>query len=673
MLVRYSDLGRLLAVVAAVLLAVEAHSAEKEAEWRLGRQGDKVNRATTPYGNLTVYPKGVSRIQFAWPDALQHLQGLSVRVILRTGRMYHLYGLNELRDTTPIDSTDTYSNLQGSNLVVVSEGEAPGVRITNEMAVYADGSGFRLKLKLIGTETAGNKLFGPKFQIQYQVHYNKRNDPRNVVLALPTPRRFTVLRAYDATDQEIRGQDGHRFFPMTARLAHPWGILVSTEDRKGLCFNGSNLQYVTARLSPRYRLFYFYGKDVALDKGEEHVETVTFRLAQGVGGISSDINETLSGKGALLEKRYVVNDRKIPVHFTCPGSDFRSEVRVIGGDEKKLEQSGNGDIMLDVSDLSDGTYTVVKTLRTVNGTFTGEEQLRVLRATYEGFDKEVADLDAFAQIFDCAGYEDPKVARIRIGLINFKLEDVEFYRQFHEVDQVRGLLDDAARAAAALKKGEPASMPVRAEMIYSHNLSEDPGDFLVFGNGDITFSPERGMYLEPVGTMNLWTRFQVSGSYMVEFDYFPMSERAMGTGGTMLQLSGNPVNPVCHYSFMPSASWGSMTYYMFGIKCYHFSFSRGGGEGRPRISNFRKTGKGFYVLSRIADPITDLEKWYHLSFAKVGNHFMFFVDGELVQEYIDEGNQGPFLDSGHIGIRNWTLYRSCFRNFQVHRIIAAQD
>ena len=202
-------------------------------------------------------------------------------------------------------------------------------------------------------------------------------------------------------------------------------------------------------------------------------------------------------------------------------------------------------------------------------------------------------------------------------------------------------------------------------MIYSNDFSEHAEEFLVYGAGDMTFNRERGMRLEPVGTMNLWSKFHVAGSYMVEFDFYPL--RAV-KGGTMLQLCGESVNPVSQYSLMCSASWGSMAYYMFGVKCYHYSFSRWAGRKRPRVCNFRKTGKGFYVLSRIPDPITEPGKWYHLTFVKDRRHFTFFVNGKLAQEYFDIGAQGPMLQRGRIGIRNWSRYVSHIKGFRVYRL-----
>ena len=639
--------------------------------WRLGKTGDTTVNAATASGHLAIRSRGVRGMsKVVWKDAFQHLRHLSLTVHLRSGHMYHLYSLNELRERAPIRTTQTQSEVQGSKLVIVSHGAARGVKITSEVTADAERNEIQMRLKLLRTEPelARRKRHGRKFQLQYQVRYWTEGDPAGMALVLPTPKRFTVLRPHDESGQEIYSQDRHLSFPKTARLLHPYGILASTKDRKGIFFTGTNLRHVRARMWPRSRYFCFYGNEALLGKGEEHVESFTLRLINGVGGAGFDKQDSLAGKGALLAERCVTSGDSVPVYFTCPGTAFRSEVRVTRAGKTLLTQSGDGDIALDVSKLADGAYNVLKRITARNRKLESEEELRILKATYQDFDTQVRRIRSFIQGFNCKAYKNPDVARIRIGLIKFKLDEVEAYRPFHEIRQIRGLLKDAARAMAALKKGEPARMPGKTELIYANDLSEDTGDFYVFGNGRITFSPERGMYLDPIGTMNLWTRFQVAGPYMVEFDYFPGPERADGTGGTMLQLSGNPVNPVSDYSLMPSASWGSMVYYMFGVKCYHFSFSRGGGRGRKRVCNFRKTGKGFYVLSRIPDPIMEMEKWHHLAFVKDRNHFMFFVNNRLVQEYFDEGNQGPFLDAGHIGIRNWTKYKSYFKNFQVHRI-----
>ncbi|MHC4874776.1 MAG: DUF1961 family protein [Planctomycetota bacterium] len=141
----------------------------------------------------------------------------------------------------------------------------------------------------------------------------------------------------------------------------------------------------------------------------------------------------------------------------------------------------------------------------------------------------------------------------------------------------------------------------------------------------------------------MWTQQEFSGSYTIGFEYFPVNR---STGGTFLQLCGTCINPIDHFDFMASAM-GSMAYYNYGIPCYHLSFNRC--VQKASHCNFRKTGKGFYVLSRIPEPVKE-KCWHQLHFVKNGNQFLFFVNDKLVLEYFDEGHQGAVYKKGRIGI-----------------------
>ena len=630
------------------------------------RKGRRGSVAITTPRDLDVEVKSATHIpRIAWKDAFQYIDDLSLKVFLRSGRMYYLYGLNELIDILPVGSTRVETEKKGNTLRATAQGTAQGVTINSETTVDAERNEVQIRLKLSRTKPGRTKL-----QFQCEVRCDSQKDHQGVALVLPVPKRLAVLRPYDQSDQAIYDQDSHTFFRKTVRLSDGYGVLASARDRKAILFTGSNLRYVSAwtryRSLPLTRFFYIYGKDVVLDKGEDHTETFTFKLINGVGG-TADRNDSIAGIGALIEKQYVTSEKQIRACFTHPQEAVRTKARVIRDGNVLMTEAGSGNLELDVSALADGAYTVTKELRLGEQKYESREELTVLRETYEGFEKKVKEIASFVERFDPDAYPSPEIARLRLDLIKFKLSEIEAYTPFHEVAQIEGLINDAERVIAALERGEAAAIPKKGKLIYANDFSEDTEDFLIFGNGDITFSPGNGMCLDPVGTMNMWTKFPVSGSFVVEFDYFPLKS---AKGGTMVQLCGSHPNPISDYDFMCSASWGSMAYYMFGVRCYHFSFSRWGGlANRPaRVCNFRKTGKGFYVLSLIPDPITETEKWYHLSFVKDKNHFLFFVDGRLVQEYFDEGHQGPFLDGGRIGIRNWSTYKSYFKNFKIHAI-----
>ena len=647
------------ATLAALTVCVAAHAAP---EWKVtARRNSQVVRAQA--GDLTVRSYSVTSLGLSWGKRLPALSGVNIRIHLRVGRMYDINKLNELTDTLPPRGLSATASAKGGVFRAVHEGEAWGVKVTKEVAADAATGVVKMTLRLKAGDTGRR---GRKYQFQLDPRCKRVGKPEGLAYVLPTSHGQQVLRMTDPCGQEVYDQDHYTAFPRTVRLGEGWALLASHPDRKGVLISGDNFEFAKPFYRYgryRYLLTDLYGRDALLKRGDEHVETWTFRVAPGLGGLGRGPKATLSGAGALLTRSYV-GDGGTAVRFTGPPG-FTSSAEVLQHGRSLRRQTGGAEIELDLKGLPDGEYDVLKRVTTKAGAIEGREKLTLLRETWRQVDRRVARLRAAMDGLKEETAKDPTVARLRKELIRFKLRDVAAYKDRNEVRQVMGLLKDADRALKALLAREPAVMPKRGELIYANDLSRDTGDFLVYGNGKMTFSPKMGMYLAPVGTMNLWSKFRLSGSYMVEFDFYPLKSFK---GGTMLQMCGDAVNPVSQYSLMCSASWGSMAYYMFGTKCYHFSFVRFAGRSKaPRICNLRKTGKGFYLLSEIADPITDTEKWYHLTFVKNGTRFLFFVDGKLVQEYIDIGAQGPILESGRLGIRNWSTFRSHMKNLRVHR------
>jgi len=637
------------------------HAQEKQA-LTVERKGSRAV-VTARSGNFRVVAGGVGTLaRVQWRDRLQHLKEVVVQLRIRWGHMYDLYSLNEPMLYMRFRTTNVDVQHDGANATILSEGEGEwlGIRIASRVTIDATHDEVQMALKL--TRIKGKRQ--RKFQLQYRVSHGAAS-LEDIAWVVPAPERFAILRLNDENDQEIYDQASHAEFFKTIRATRRYAILASVPDRQGVFFSGPNLRHVC--WGPRGKRLYcfLYGNDAWLKEGEEHTETLSLHPINGLGGVSLDRDDCLAGRGALLDGRYVTDSRQSRVYFTHPDGPATTEASITRDGKTLLTKSGAGDLELDTSELPDGTYPVVKELKSDAGSWRGEEELRILRGTYAAFDETVARIRSFAEGFKPEAAPDANVARIRLGVIDFKLSEVEAYKTLHEVRQVEGLLKDAQRVVAALENDEPATMPKRGELLWAHDLSEETDDFRFFGAGDIEFSPEHGLYFQGVGTINMWTKFAVHGSFMVEFDYCPLESPK---GGTMLQICGQHPNPISQYDFMCSASWGSMAYYMFGVRCYHFSFGV-----RGRVCRLRKTGKGFYILTSIPDPVPELDKWYHLVFVKDQNHLMFFADGKLVQEYFDEGHQGPVLDGGHIGIRNWSTHRSYFRNFRVHRIAPVDD
>ena len=624
---------------------------------KIAKRGSTVI-VTGPSGNFRVVTSGVGNVpRVQWKDRFERLREIAVRVRIRWGHMYDLYSLNEPMLHLRFKTTGVEAQEDGDLAVVVAEGEGEEGNIKIVSRITIDAAREEVEMAMSFNRTLGARQ--RKFQFQYLVKHTV-NDQQDVAWVAPAPGRFAIMRLNDRSDQEIYDQAWHGGFFKTVRVPDNYAVLASVPDRTGVLFSGSNLHHVCWGQRRGRVHCYLYGSDAWLKEGEEHSETFSFRPIDGIAGVSTEKEDCLAGLGALLDRRYVTSGDTVRVHFTCPQQAFSTEAMVQKSGETVLAQTGTGDLELDTSELADGTYTVAKRLRIGDKTLESREELGILRTTYAAVDGQVALVRSFVQGFSADAARDPVAAQIRLGVIDFKLTEIAAYKPLHEVQQIEGLLKDARRAVAALKSNDPAVMPKRGELVWANALSQDTDDLQFFGGGDVQFTPKHGLYFQGVGTINMWTKFAVHGSFMVEFDYCPLDSPK---GGTMLQICGQHPIPISQYDFMCTASWGSMAYYMFGVRCYHFSFGVRGRECR-----LRKTGKGFYVLTHIPDPVVVLDRWYHLAFVKDGNHLMFFTNGTLVQEYFDEGHQGPVLDGGHIGIRNWSTHRAYFRNFRVSTI-----
>lgn len=258
--------------------------------------------------------------------------------------------------------------------------------------------------------------------------------------------------------------------------------------------------------------------------------------------------------------------------------------------------------------------------------------------------------------------------KLREDVARWKLKLLKNVLPTCEYDHAEGLLADAEAALNARDAELPAELPTCGELLMENSFREHAQGWQGFGFAEVTFDHDKGMHLAPEKTVNLWTEQEFSGDLWISFDYCPTSEHYLG--GTFLQVSGKCINPRDETDFMASAT-GYMPYYNFGISCYHLSFNRGNAGRRKEnvasVCNFRKTGNSFYLLAQVAEPAGQENQWIHVDFCRRDNQFLFFVDGQLVLEYIDHGHQGVILREGRIGLRNWGEQHSWFRDFKVRR------
>lgn len=257
------------------------------------------------------------------------------------------------------------------------------------------------------------------------------------------------------------------------------------------------------------------------------------------------------------------------------------------------------------------------------------------------------------------------VADFRRKLHAWKLAEARWYWADGNPRQARALLRDAARIRKALDSGEPAVLPERGALVHETLFCESSPDWVSYGFGEMSHNAKQGVFVVPQTTLNLWSRQEFGGNYQVEFEYFPQSS-GPANGGTFLQLSARPVAPRDPATDLMVSATGRMPDYNFGMSCYHFSFNRQSRE-RER-TNFRKTGKAFYLLAVNETQQAAASRWHTIRAVKNGRQFLLFINNRFVLEYFDEGNQGPFLDKGHLGLRNWGGMRAWFRNLRVFEL-----
>lgn len=571
-----------------------------------------------------------------WKDNFKHLKMLHFDSAVRTGITYDLYSFNLL--TEPVRPILLKSRANEPELAIESFFELRDIELTKKVILAPDGKGFSMEFSMTKTGAGQDKWqmgFGAAFDVLAE---------NNLCFVAPGINGDKYFRPGEPSCQEINDQDGFRSFPKFLRLRGNSFKAISAADGKSLLFSGKGLKYFSCNRSSQMIYFNAYGYDCWLEKGQTHAECFSVKLDEKAE--------------ALLDKKYISNQDKAKVFFNGKGTAS------IEKDGEILSQAnGEGLLQLDVSGLKDGKYNVIKE----DASSSAAEELIIIRNEYKELETKMEAIEEYS--IKLSENNSP-LASLRKQGLKFKLRNAAEYMKYCELEQVANLLKDAERIAEAIDSEESSAILPMTELIYENAFAEANDDFEYFGNGDVSFSPEKGLFLDPVITINMWSRFKLEGSFCIEFDYMPKDGT---TGGTMVQLCGNHFNPVNDAAMMCSAS-GQMPHYNFGQTCYHFSFCRGenyntlNANPKPRVCNFRKTGKGFYVLSRIADPVPDSgNEWFRLCFVKNSRQFLFFVNDKLVQEYFDEGNQGEFLDGGRFGIRNWSRRKAYFKNLRIYK------
>lgn len=619
-------------------------------DWKI--QNDENNCSAE--SNLATF-----KTESSWAGGLsgqwRELNIASLDALIRTGSTYDLYSCNQLIDCLKTECQKTEISEDENAIRLAIESTARDIVVRNQIEI--DHASREISFKPLISKNG----FGKE---RYQIIFNGVLPlaENNYCFILPSLNGLVYRRPFEPSGQKIMDQDHMQFFPKTERLDLKKFIICSVKNKKSILVEGDNLKFLSCYMAPNMGeaiCFSAYGGYIELEREQKYQDALKFRMIDGLGGFKSDLQDADAGIGALLERQYATKEGQVKVYFSAPEEILKTEATLSGKNGVMRRKEGKGALEMDISGLDDGEYTVRKELLLANKRIhSSTENLLILKKQYAALEKRISDIKNFRESLK----DESELIMLRKNSISFKLEDTEKYLKFKETAQADALLKDAERIIAAINKNEKAEIPENKKLFYEHPFRSNCADFQYYGNGEIIFTEEKGLYIEPHPTVNMWSKFKLKGSFCVEFDYHPF----VGRGGTMVQLCGNHTNPVNDHSMMCSAT-GYMPHYNFGINCYHFSFCRGQKiTGKPQICNFRKTGSGFYVLDRIDDPAPcENENWRKLTFVKNNRQFLFFVDGNLVQECFDEGNNGPFLGGGRLGIRNWSGRKSYFKDLKI--------
>ena len=207
------------------------------------------------------------------------------------------------------------------------------------------------------------------------------------------------------------------------------------------------------------------------------------------------------------------------------------------------------------------------------------------------------------------------------------------------------------------------------------------------GIGDIERAPDGGMRLHCFGSKQggqgcmAFFRPTLPDQIAIEYDIIPRSHGGLIINYIALRgLNGEDMiedrNKLPERTGVMKDYWG----YDWGLQSYHVSFSRFNDQGQHTgTANWRRN-PGLYMVGHGNDPVTELDRSYHIRITKDAGSLQCFVDGRFAHGFVDWRDQPlPIPDTGKFGFR--TIGSDVLvdiANFQVKRIdrqqkLAAED
>ncbi len=256
--------------------------------------------------------------------------------------------------------------------------------------------------------------------------------------------------------------------------------------------------------------------------------------------------------------------------------------------------------------------------------------------------------------------------------------------QYVAMDEIRiydrALSDEEVADLAGLKPGEglrdegPQELEqtvnlesLRGEKILENgfNSTADISGWIMEGSGEALIQDGK-LLLRANQKQNIvfWNPKTLPGDLLIEYDFTPNVEEGLcilffcAAGGKGQDL------------FDPSLAKrdGAFPQYVGGdIVCYHVSYFRNR-QSAKGVCNLRKD-PGMPLIGVGMDPILPQAGGvYRISMYKKGDHFLFFIDGKLLIDTMDEKDLfGPPHGAGKIGLRHMFPMEACYDNLVVYK------
>lgn len=224
----------------------------------------------------------------------------------------------------------------------------------------------------------------------------------------------------------------------------------------------------------------------------------------------------------------------------------------------------------------------------------------------------------------------------------------------------------------------------KTDKLYENSLAsdEDLAGFRTEGTAAISFSggrmrmknaQERDKEGGVHGNFILWCERDFPDNIAVSWNFRPLTD----AGLAMFWIAAKGRRGDDLFDAVLSPRDGDYAQYHHGdINALHVSYyRRNPGETSFRTCNLRKS-HGFHLVCQGGDPLPDakyaLER-YRVEVIKAGPHLRFAMNDVVLFHWVDNGECGPVLEDGKIGMRQMAGLMAEYSDLQVHTVALSED